>query len=247
VRRFTFAPERLDGDRVTFDAEESHHLTRVLRLRAGDTVLATDGAGREFTVRLDSVGDQATGSVLALAPRGSESPLALTLVQGIPKGEKMEAIVRAVTELGAARVVPAIAEHTIVRLETSRWRERARRWQRVAKEASKQSGRAVIPDVDVPRPLGECLGIAATVDLALCLWEGDAEPLAVTLDALPRPPRTAAVLVGPEGGLARGEVDVARTAGWRIASLGRRILRTETAGPAIVAVLQSRLGDLGTR
>lgn len=246
MRRFTLAPDRLDGDRVTFDAEESHHLTRVLRLRAGDTVVATDGAGHDFTVRLESVGEHATGSVLAVAARPTESPLAVTLVQGIPKGERMEVIVRAATELGVARVVPAIAERTIVRLELSRWRERARRWQRVAREASKQSGRAVIPEVDVPRPLADCVALAASADLALCVWEGATEPMAAALAALPRPPRTVALLVGPEGGLARAEVDGARAAGWRVAGLGRRILRTETAGPAVIAILQSRFGDLGT-
>ncbi len=246
MRRFTLAPDRLDGDRVTFDAEESHHLTRVLRLRAGDTVVATDGAGHDFTVRLESVGEHATGSVLAVAVRPTESPLAVTLLQGIPKGERMEVIVRAATELGVARVVPVIAERTIVRLELSRWRERARRWQRVAREASKQSGRAVIPEVDVPRPLADCVALAASADLALCVWEGATEPMAAALAALPRPPRTVALLVGPEGGLARAEVEGARAAGWRVAGLGRRILRTETAGPAVIAILQSRFGDLGT-
>lgn len=246
MRRFTIAPERLAADRVTFDADESHHLARVLRLRPGDTVVATDGAGHDFTVRLESVGERATGSVLGVAARPSESPLALTLVQGIPKGDKMEAIVRAATELGVARVVPVIAERTIIRLEASRWRERARRWQRVAKEAAKQSGRAVIPEVELPRPLAETLALASSVDLALCVWEGEAQPLATTLAALPAAPRTAALLVGPEGGLARAEVDGARAAGWRVAGLGRRILRTETAGPAVIAILQSRFGDVGT-
>jgi 16S rRNA (uracil1498-N3)-methyltransferase len=246
VRRFTIAPERLAADRVTFDADESHHLARVLRLRPGDTVVATDGAGHDFTVRLESVGAQATGSVLRVAARPTESPLALTLVQAIPKGDKMEAIVRAATELGVACVVPAIAERTIIRLEASKWRERARRWQRVAKEAAKQSGRGVIPEVELPRPLADTLALVSSVDLALCVWEGEAQPLVAALAALPGPPRTAALLVGPEGGLARSEVDAARAAGWRVAGLGHRILRTETAGPAVIAILQSRFGDVGT-
>ena len=246
MRRFTIAPERLDADRVTFDADESHHLARVLRLRPGDTVIATDGAGHDFTVRLESVGAQATGSVLRVAARPTESPLALTLVQAIPKGDKMEAIVRAATELGVARVIPAIAERTIIRLEASRWRERARRWQRVAKEAAKQSGRGVIPEVELPRPLADTLALAASVDVALCVWEGEAQPLAAALAALPDTPRTAGLLIGPEGGLARAEVDAARAAGWRVAGLGHRILRTETAGPAVIAILQSRFGDVGT-
>jgi 16S rRNA (uracil1498-N3)-methyltransferase len=241
MRRFTLQPDRLSGGRVTFDAGESRHLGRVLRLQPGDTVVATDGAGRDYTVRLETVGEAATGTVIAEAAGVPESPVAITLLQGVPKGEKMEAIVRAATELGVARIQPVLCERTIVRLEPSRWRDRARRWQRVAREAAKQSGRAVVPEVEVPRPLPECLGGAA--DLALCLWEGGGEPLATVLRAAGTP-RTATVIVGPEGGLALAEVDAARAAGVTVVSLGPRILRTETAGPAIVAILQSRLGDL---
>jgi 16S rRNA (uracil1498-N3)-methyltransferase len=241
MHRFTLKPDRLVDGRVTFDAGESRHLSRVLRLQPGDTVIATDGAGRDYTVRLESVGEAATGMVIAEAAGVPESPLAITLVQGIPKGDKMETIVRAATELGVARFRPALCERTIVRLELARWRERARRWQRVAREAAKQSGRAVVPEVELPRPLAECLDTRA--DLALCLWEGGGQPLGTTLAAAGAP-RSAVVVVGPEGGLAMAEVEAARAAGSIVVSLGQRILRTETAGPAVVAIVQSRLGDL---
>ncbi len=244
MRRFTLAADRVDGTRVTFDGDESRHLARVLRLRPGDTVVATDGAGRDYTVRLETVGERATGTVLGVAAGASESPLAITLVQGIPKGDRMEAIVRAATELGVRRVVPALAERTVVRLEPARWRERARRWQRIAREAAKQSRRAVIPEVDAPRPLVDCLA-TTRADLALCVWEGQAPTLAEALARAGGPPRTAALLVGPEGGLARSEVEAAREGGWTIAHLGPRILRTETAGPAVIAILQATFGDMG--
>jgi 16S rRNA (uracil1498-N3)-methyltransferase len=242
LRRFALAPERLRGDRVTFDREESRHMSRVLRLAPGDLVIAGDGRGRDYTVRIESVGDAATGTVLGAAETGRESPLALTLVQGVPKGDRMEAIVRAVTELGVIRVVPAVAERTVIRLEPGRWRERARRWQRIAREAAKQSGRAVTPVVEIPRPLAECLDEAA--ELRLCLWEAETAPLSRVLDATAGRPATAAVLVGPEGGLARPEVEAAAARGWQPVRLGPRILRTETAGPAIAAILQARYGDL---
>jgi 16S rRNA (uracil1498-N3)-methyltransferase len=244
MRRFTLRPDQRTGDCVTFDAPESRHLTRVLRLRPGDTVVATDGGGHDFTVRLESVGETATGTVIAQASGIAASPLALTLIQGVPKGDKMEAIVRAVTELGVAHVRPALCERTIIRLEPGRWRDRARRWQRVAREAAKQCGRAIIPDVDTPRPLAEWLALGEPADLGLCLWEGGGMPLGQLLAATVSP-RTAVVVIGPEGGLAHGEVEAARTHGLAITSLGRRILRTETAGPAIAAILQARFGDLG--
>jgi 16S rRNA (uracil1498-N3)-methyltransferase len=244
MRRFTLRPEQVAGGRVTFDAGESHHITRVLRLRPGDSVVATDGAGRDYTVRLESLGEAAVGTVIAEAAGVAPSPLAITLIQGVPKGVKMEAIVRAVTELGVARLQPALCERTVVRLDAPRWRDRARRWQRVAREAAKQCGRAVIPEVEGPRPLVDWLATTSPADLQLCLWEGDGAALGAVL-ATSGSPRSARVLVGPEGGLASEEVARARTHGLTVVSLGPRVLRTETAGPAIVAILQSRFGDLG--
>ncbi len=245
-RRFTLTPGQISGDRVTFDRAESHHMTAVLRLAPGDLVVAADGRGQDYAVRLEAMGETAVGTILGVATSTSEPPFAITLVQGIPKGDKMEAIVRAATELGVQRVLPAITERTIQRLEPGRWRDRARRWQRVAKEASKQSGRAVIPEVESPRRLDEWLELQGlSADLRLCLWEGEAPPLTHLCDGLPRAPAGALVLVGPEGGLTRQEVQRARDCGWSPASLGTRILRTETAAPAVIAVLQFRFGDLG--
>jgi 16S rRNA (uracil1498-N3)-methyltransferase len=245
MRRFAIAPDRVVAGRVTFDALESRHLARVLRLRPGDTIIASDGAGHDYTVRLESVGARATGTVLGMAPRGLESPLAITLVQGIAKGDKMEAIVRAATELGVTRIQPALTVRTIVRLGPGAAVGRTERWRRVAREAAKQCGRSVVPDVATPAPLTACLQAGRGAELAICLWEGDAPPLVAACETAGRP-RRAAVLIGPEGGLEAAEVDAARGAGWRVASLGGRILRTETAGPAVIAILQSRFGDLGT-
>jgi 16S rRNA (uracil1498-N3)-methyltransferase len=247
MRRFAITPEAIAAGRVTFDAPQSRHLARVLRLRAGDTVIASDGSGHDYTVRLDAIGARVTGTVVGEATGGAESPLAITLVQGVPKGDKMETIVRVSTELGVARVCPVIAERTIVRLEPARWRERARRWQRVAREAAKQCGRAVVPEVEAPRPLADCLAQGEPPDLGLCLWEGATDPLARVLDGLSAPPRTLRVLVGPEGGLARGEIAAARAHGFVIVGLGPRILRTETAAPALHAIVQARFGDLTSR
>lgn len=244
MRRFAIAPERIVDGRVTFDARQSRHLSRVLRLEPGDTVIASDGMGRDYTVRLDAVGPRALGTVLGTATRPVESPLAITLVQAVPKGDKMDGIVRAATELGVARVLPAIAARTIVRLGPGAGTARAERWRRIASEAAKQCGRAVVPEVAVPAPLTACLEAARESDLAVCLWEGEAPPLAAVCADAGRPVRVA-VLVGPEGGLEAAEVDEARRAGWRLASLGPRILRTETAGPSIIAILQARFGDLG--
>jgi 16S rRNA (uracil1498-N3)-methyltransferase len=244
MRRFAIAPERVVDGRVTFDALETRHLARVLRLGPGDTVIASDGAGHDYTVRLDAVRPRATGVVVGVADAVDESPLAITLVQGVPKGDKLETIVRAATELGVARIVPALAARTVVRLAERQSAARLARWQRVAREAAKQSGRRTVPDVAPPRPLEACLEEARDAELALCLWESEPSPLGAVLAEAKRP-RRIAILIGPEGGLERAEAEAARARGWRVVGLGARILRTETAAPALIAILQSRWGDMG--
>jgi 16S rRNA (uracil1498-N3)-methyltransferase len=244
-RRFHVRPEAIQGARCTFDRDEARHIARVLRLRAGDVVAVVDGQGREYAVRLDRVSPgAAVGTVLGVEPRHAESPLAITLAQAVPKGDRMDAIVRAATELGVARVVPLVTARTIVRLDGARALDRVRRWQRVATEATKQCGRAVIPPVDPPRLLADFVGSDVAGGLRLCLWEGVAPRLGAVLDAGDSSPVLATVLIGPEGGFTEDEVGLARSHGFILASLGPRVLRTETAGLTVIAALQLRFGDL---
>ena len=119
VRRFTISPERISGDRVVFDAAETRHLVRVLRLHPGDLVIAADGHGHAYRVRILALGATATGAIVGGASAAEESALTISLVQGIPKGDQMDAVVRAATELGVARIRPAVTERTVVRLDAS--------------------------------------------------------------------------------------------------------------------------------
>lgn len=244
MRRFVITPEQIEGRRVTFGPEESRHLGRVLRLGPGDLVLASDGSGHQYTVRLETIRPLAIGSILESGRGTAESPLDITLIQGIPKGDKMETIVRAATELGVTRVVPAMTVRTVVTLDSSRWPARVQRWQRVAAEAAKQCGRAVIPEVSPPATLGAVVEGLTTPALAICLWEGERRPLGEALIGLAAPVHSIAVIIGPEGGLAPDEVQWVRSRGWRVASFGPRIMRTETAGPSVLAILQATFGDL---
>lgn len=238
----TRAEPTADG-RVAFDAAETRHLGRVLRLGPGDVVTAVDGHGRQWQVRLTELTARAAaGVVLAGHDARRESPLHLTLVQGVPKADKMDVIVRMATELGAARVTPVLTERTVIRPPAGGWTARLTRWQRIAAEATKQCGRAVVPEVMAPGPLSSCLADPARIGLLVCLWE---ETDAALDRALPPPPvHRATLVVGPEGGLAPGEVDALRAAGAVVAGIGPRILRTETAGPVGLALLQARYGDL---
>jgi 16S rRNA (uracil1498-N3)-methyltransferase len=237
-------PEEIDGDHVAFSDEETRHLTRVLRLGVGDTVQALDGAGTMLTVRIERVSRHgAEGSVLARIAHRTESALGLTLAQGIAKGDKMDRIIRMATELGATAVVPLVTARTVVRGEHGVTGGRVERWRRIAREASKQSGRAAVPDIARSWLLDDWLASRDPQGLLVCLWEGARAPL---VPQLPPPPIAAATLVvGPEGGLEETEALALGLAGAVIGHLGSRILRTETAGPVALALLQARYGDLG--
>ena len=243
MRRFAVDRERIHDDRVTFDRAETRHLARVLRLRPGDIVIATDGRGNDYTVRLDALGAGAVGTILGVTHGAPESPIPITLIQGIPKSDKMDTIVRAATELGVARIVPAVTARTVTLGEGGRPHQRAVRWQRVAREAAKQCGRAVVPDIAAPVPLAEALRGAASAPLRICLYEGTRRPLGRVLTAAGAP-TSIAILIGAEGGLDPKEIGQVEEHRWTVVGFGPRILRTETAGPALLAVLQARFGDL---
>ncbi len=244
MTRFHIRPEALGSGRVVFDTEETRHLSRVLRLEAGAVIQALDGRGNEVTVRLTRIDARsAEGDIVGRAVSASESPLALTLAQAVPKGLKLDVIIRMATELGVVRVIPLLSERTIGRRDRTELSHRVLRWRRIAKEAAKQSGRAVIPDVRLPITLREWLYEPRESEFVLCLWEREPTPLAAILPDTP--PAQATVVVGPEGGFTEEEAHCLRSAGAILAGLGPRILRTETAGPVALALLQSRWGDLG--
>ncbi|MGH7298873.1 MAG: 16S rRNA (uracil(1498)-N(3))-methyltransferase [Candidatus Rokuibacteriota bacterium] len=245
TRFLHLAAAAIHGDRVAFDAATAHHLGRVLRAAAGDVVQAVDSEGALLSVRLVAVtARRAEGLIVGRATLATESPLRLTLAQAVPKGDKMDGIIRMATELGVTRVVPLLTARTVVRLDPARWGSRLGRWQRIAKEAAQQSGRAAVPDIGPPRELAAWGREAAADGLLICLWEEEREGLDKRLP--PGPHLQVTVVVGPEGGLTAEEVHGLAGAGAVVAGLGPRLLRTETAGAVAVALLQSRYGDLGT-
>lgn len=245
TRFLHLGPGAVDGDRVVFEAAAAHHLGRVLRAAVGDVVQAVGHGGALLSVRLTAIaGRRAEGLIVSRTPLATESPLDLTLAQGIPKGDKMDGIVRMATELGVTRVIPLMTARTVVRLEPARWPSRLGRWQRIAKEAAQQSGRSAVPEITAPRDVASWARESGTAGLLVCLWEEEREGLEKHLPPGPCPRVT--VVVGPEGGLTAEEVRGLVDAGAVVASLGPRLLRTETAGAVAVALLQSRYGDLGT-
>ncbi len=238
-------PEAVLGDRVRFEPDEARHLGRVRRVRPGDLVDATDGAGHLYTVRVTALDEAgAWGTIEGRSEPGRESPCAITLAQAVLKGDRMAWLVQKATELGVARIVPMETARVVARAAPGAMPHR--RWERIAREAVKQSGRVVVPVVERPRSFADAAREAPGHDLALLCWEGGDSTL--TLDrAVPASCRPARLLllVGPEGGFTPEEVALAERSGARPVSLGPRILRAESAGLAAVALCQYRFGDLG--
>ena len=198
-----------DG-RVVLDADETRHIRRVLRLRVGDVVRAMDGLGHEWTVRLTALGTRAEGDILEAGAPAPESPLHLTLAQGLPKGDKLDTVVRMSTELGVAAIVPLLSARSVSRAEAGA--ARRARWERVAREAAKQCGRAVVPTVAAPSSLSDWLATRDPSGLLVCLWEREPTPAA---GAAARPRAGAS----GRGGRSRGRAR--RRRGGRLCGRGR--------------------------
>ena len=246
MRRFMAPDAGLSGETVRIEGDLFRHMVKVLRLKIDTRVRLADGRGAECAGIIREIGrDHLTVAVeerRAAAPSGGTPRI--TLIQGLPKGEKMELILQKGTELGVSEVVPFQADRSVSRIPADRQDERLRRWQRIAAEAARQAGRPDIPTVRLARGMDEAVR-DGDHDLKLLLWE---EERATTLKgAMADQPRPAsiAVIVGPEGGLAAAEAETARNSGFIPVTLGRRILRTETAGIALIAILQYLFGDLG--
>ncbi len=234
ARRLHLAPERIDGDRGFLGPEARRYLADVLRLAPGTGIEVFDGRGGRYAATIDAGFES-----VHLGPREvSPAPgVEIALLVALAKGEKMDLVVQKATELGVARVLPFEAERSVVRLEAAKGEERAGRWRRIAEEASRQCGRADVPEVRPPAPLSRALGDLAPGTRSFVFHPGGG-----LLDEAPAP--ALAAVVGPEGGLTDDEVRACEAAGARRASLGPRVLRAETAAIVAVALLQARFGDL---
>jgi 16S rRNA (uracil1498-N3)-methyltransferase len=232
----------LVGAQATLPESTAAHLVRVLRLREGDECVLFNGDGNDYRARLASAGKrEVVARVLSADPVDNESPLRITLVQGIARGEKMDLILQKATELGVVGFIPALAERTEVKLDAERTEKRMAHWRSVIVSACEQSGRARIPELTQPVALRHVATQIADDAVKLTLDPvGDS-----TLATLATPAsHSVAIAIGPEGGWSPRDREILRAAGFSGLRLGPRILRTETAGLAAIAALQSTFGDL---
>ena len=246
------------GSVVMLPKDESRHLSQVLRLRPGDEAIVFDGRGNQYLCRVE-LADRSSAKLQILEPvaRTNESPLNLTLVQALAKGDKFDLIVQKATELGVTAIVPLVTERSEVRLSPEQAERKVERWRRISLEAVKQCGRSTLVDIHLPLSVAEFLITART-------GYTDEEPSssrplarssilvfnehggASISDALASSPGSASmtVLVGPEGGWAERELAELASIGCVSVNLGPRILRMETAAIVALALIQSLIGDL---
>ena len=236
------------GEECVLSAEESAHVARVLRMQAGDAVqlIAADSL---FSATLLTVSDTAaTARVTAVLP-SPECPVHITLWQGLPKQDKLELIVQKATELGVWDVIPVEMERSVARLD-GKEAKKSERLQRIALEAAKQSGRAHVPQIYVGCRMAQALARLAdgAYDAVLVAWEGEsALRITQAMQALLREqpsPLAIAIVIGPEGGISEKEIARLSEAGARCVTLGRRILRTETAGLSALSAVMAMLGEM---
>lgn len=227
---------------LTLDKDNSHYISQVLRMKEGEELTVVLGGGVEALCEVHELSKSSvTLKIKDTHTSVSEPPFRITLYQSVSKGERMELTIQKCVELGVTKIVPVFSSRCVVRPdEPKKQKSKTERWQKIALEAARQSGRGIIPEVVEPVNFTQAVKMAdETADLVLFPWE---EEHGLTLkEALSQIAKDKiseiAVFIGPEGGFEDGEADAARDNGAKPVTLGKRILRTETAGPAVLAML----------
>lgn len=243
MHHFFVKPEQIENGLVAITGPDVNHGKNVLRMKPGEELFISDGTGRDYRCQIRSLDpEQILADILEQEPEGRELPSAITLYQGLPKSDKMELIIQKAVELGVSRIVPVATKYAVVKLDAKKEESKRKRWQAIAESAAKQSKRSRIPEVSPVLSLHEALREAAAGDVGFFAYEHQ-DGMAGTRRELSRVKagQEIAVFVGPEGGFEKDEVLAAEAAGIRPVSLGKRILRTETAGLALLSVLMMKL------
>ncbi len=236
---FFISPENIKSPHFDLAAEESAHVARVLRKKAGDEVLLFDGVDHSYRGVLEVVSpERVSGKILAELP-SVRVPYFLRLFQGIPKGDTLEWVIEKTTELGVSEIVPMHTERSVARVPRDRAAAKRARWEKIARAAAAQCGRADVPILSAPLEFDKVLSRVTPDETWLIPWEGETErtlkSVLTSVKKIGRRPIN--VMIGPEGGFELGEVDRARLKGVVPVTLGPRILRTETAGIFVASAL----------
>lgn len=246
MHRFFISNTQFNGETFILNQKEDvRHLTKALRVTIGEKIeLCIEETGEEWITEVTSIeSDHVILNAIEKSSINRESPISITLYQGLPKADKMELIVQKSTELGIREIVPVEMDRCVVKLKDKDRVKKQERWQKIAYEAAKQSKRARIPQVALPIKLKPLESALKSHDLVIFLYENEKDcSIQKTLEACKG--QNIALVVGPEGGFSESEVEVLADYGCISTTLGPRILRTETAGLACIAIVQYALGDI---
>ena len=254
MHHFFVDPAQVMGDFIRITGPDVNHMKNALRMKQGEEVLVSDGTGTDYHCCLSSLNSDCVEARIVSADRdGRELPSRIWLFQGLPKSDKMELIIQKAVELGAAGIVPVSTKNAVVKLDAKKEEAKRKRWQAIAESAAKQSGRAVVPEVKLPVSYREAMKLSEELDVRLIPYEcadellsGTEEtPMERTRNRLKTilPGQSIGIMIGPEGGLEKAEVEQSMEAGFTPVTLGKRILRTETAGLCILSVLMFQLEE----
>lgn len=244
--RFYISPEQVDGKEIHITGGDVNHIRNVLRLEPGDWVVACDGNGVDYVSRIDTVQpDEICLTVEKVQDTGTELPVRITLFQGMPKKDKLEFVIQKAVELGVSEIVPMLTKRCVVKLtEEKKIKKRLERWQAIAEAAAKQCDRGMIPTVHEPVTYQEALEMAEQLEYGIIPYElqdGIHEARVLVKTACTK--KSLGILIGPEGGFEPEEVEQAMGKGIKPMTLGKRILRTETAGMALLSILMFQMQD----
>ncbi|MGI6539020.1 MAG: 16S rRNA (uracil(1498)-N(3))-methyltransferase [Caldicoprobacterales bacterium] len=246
MHRFFIEPEDIEGNIGRIKGSDAHHLNKVLRLNPGDEIMLCNGRGLDFRSVIQTVEkEEILVEILDSRPNATEPNVRVSLFQGIPKSSKMELIIQKCVELGIYELIPIQTLRCVAKINEGKDSEKKTlRWQRIAEEAAKQSRRGIIPMVSSPISFNQAV-MYSKADVKLIFWEEEnTKSLRKILEELNFKPETVAMIIGPEGGLEKSEVELAEKHGWISVSLGSRILRTETAGMAALTAIMYHLEEL---
>ncbi len=244
--RFFVSPEQINNEQVYISGPDVNHIKRVLRLGPGDELMVLDGRGGAYEAVIEKTcREQVICTIKKEVPAGTGLSVRVTLVQGIPKGDKMDFIIQKGTELGISRVVPLICRRSVVKLAGDKSLKRLERWRRIALEAAKQCRRPDVPEVKVPAGWNRVLEELPPEAAAFIPWEGEKTRTLKGILQGSAVKKQIYVFIGPEGGFTPDEVRTAGEYGVCPVTLGPRILRTETVGLAVLSMILYQWGDLG--
>ena len=240
---FYVEPEAVSADKARITGGDVNHIKNVLRMHPGEEIMILDGSGMEYRCEIETISDEVLARVLEAKKTEAELSVRLLLFQGLPKKDKMELIIQKAVELGVSEIIPVLTKRTVVKLEDKKKEQKKlERWQAIAEAAAKQSGRGIIPKVCEAVKFTEAVKQAGELDEALIPYE-----LAEGMDEARERirglhgKRTIGIFIGPEGGFEEEEIELAAKAGIHPITLGKRILRTETAGLCILSVIMFEL------